>query len=572
MRASLAGLSLAPAAAAAAAPVAVPRGKKRGPPAQNVLGQAIEIVGTQPTSFCKIIKHPCEVVAPTEKINVKCCWEIQIEASEYPTNPRGILNLLGRQYSSTMSVLKLLYLMGYLVNTTMQPREEVTPGDLDENGKRGPSHKSKVKSDSRVCITFERVPSKDNPDIFVCYRWRFREYGPEYSPSMVTHLVSLMSDNAARSTKQMHSGGSAKSRFQTHQADYMPTNIDMEDWIALCEFHSPRLRVEAMLDAKLGEQHQCEPIDLFRKSSRYWPTTAFNPVENLRTARAMGADPRYCDPAIYTASDGFGGCLQQFAENGKNVWQISPKSLNPLTLHEYHMPFQRQNPLSSIPERKRWQRIYNIDPEFAHEVFDATRNNSTRLSEENDIAALAKRIELERAELLFKHRKNKQSNEGRHDDVEHAFYPEQEMLKHGKWMSAFKEIINPQGNCPPAMQRIAESLNGYLDMNGGKLSIPQGQLFRNLPRFSNQRVTEAIALNEIMTVATEHQSCILFIYSALHVYSRVLLQCHHGTETNARMRTRWEMKKRKLIRFCVSLCMCALTVCLHQKHATWLVV
>lgn len=512
-----------------AAAAAVPRSgqKRRLPPSHNILGRAVEIVGTAPTTFCIIDRHPCPCIPPTGYVSIKCTWEVQIDATEYASNPKGIVNLLGRSYGTTMDLLRILFLMGYLVNKTLAPRTELAQGDGDGESKERP-HKVTVPSDSRMCITFERVPHKDNPNQFVCYRWRFREYGPSHTPSMINHLVSLMGENAARKQKPVQfkpRGGGAP------DAPYMPSNMYIADWIRLCEFHRPSIRVDKLKQFKLGENQQTEPSNIFRPDDPYHPANAFNIKENLEVAARMDADPRYCDPAIYLAEDGYRGRLQQWAEGGKNVWQISPDSLAVEKLSDMHMPFQKQSPLGMLPQRKRWARLHCIPPELEQELFDATRNNSTRLSEENDIEALAKRNETERAELLFKHRKNKQSlvaaRGGTHNDVDDAYHSELLALQSGKWESAFQEIFHAQGNVPPAIQRICEDMEGYLSINNDQMSIPQGQLFRNLTRFANQRVTEAIAFNEIMTVATEHQSCILFIYSALHVYSRVLLQCHH---------------------------------------------
>lgn len=520
----------APAAAAAPAPRGAKRRMGNG---TNMMGRAVELVASVPTEYCKIVRHPCTFVQKREP-ELKACLELQIDATEYVSNPKGIVNLLGRSHTTTMSVLRLLYLFGCLANKTLAQHDEMVPGEDDGTGRKERPHKKKVDSDSQMCITFERVPSAADPNVFVCHRWRFREYGPPHSRySMIYELASLMGDNAAQKNKTQRGPALrtyGKPAAAAGEDEHLPTNIEISDWISLCEFHRPSLAVERIQAANRGEAFKnMEPNSIYQQTCRYWPTNAFNPSENLEVARRMGADPRYCDPDTYCATDGYGGTLQRFAENGKNVWQVAPECLKPKRLHMFYMPFQVQSPLGFLPERALWARAHRIAPELQREIFDATRNSSSRMSEENDIAALMHRNEAERAELLFKHRKNKHSADGPvgRGDVEDAYHSELYALQRGKWMSAFMEIFNPQGNCPPAIQRIAEDFNGYLNINNQIMGIPQGQLFTNLRRFSNQRVTEAIAFNEIMTVATEHQSCVLFIYSALHVYSRVLLQCHH---------------------------------------------
>lgn len=497
---------------------AAPKGAKkhRAGDAPQLSGRKIELIATVPKDFCKTT-HPCPYRPAGRALQLVAIWELQFDATHWLSNPQGLVNLTGANPTTTLKILRLLWLVGFLVHRIMMPKEESAIDPIT-----GKSVKVFVPTTSTLRITWERVPHKDNPSHFVAYRLRIIEYGDPLGHYSMTHELSqLIWRNHILAGKHLTEGGGPP-RFPKGPESHV--HISQSVWNGLALFCRPDICIQ-MANCPAD---QCN--NLLSPASPFRPTNVFSIHHNMQTAALLGAHPAYCDAAAALRRDQWGNIGEVFAEDGKNVWEVSVDSLDPDNLHRMWMPHNGPSARTFLVEMAQFGRMHNIqDPVQLRTIFNLTCNTSSEVQEANDMNALTKRIKQEVSELRTKHRCSVQkpkAHEDDEDDVRDEFYAEH-LAYRKKMLLVFGEIISSTGDCPPAMQAIASELSHYLHNNNNCMSVPMESSFSNLTRFQDQRALEAITMDQIMTVATSHQDCLLYLYSALHVYARVAMNAHH---------------------------------------------
>jgi len=367
------------------------------------------------------------------------------------------------------------------------------------------------------------VPHRDNPKVIVCYRLRLVEHGdPTSRHGLLRQLVSLITMNMANDEKAMMASGGAPPKFPKDPSSF--TFITQAVWNELCMWHRP----------DIGKEIRNCPAELLNnicaRESPFRPNFAFSPLENLDTARRMGAHPDYCSRDRFFRQDKWGQYGHTFGEDGINTWQIAPHSLDPRTLATTWMANRGPDARLFTREMMEYGKMHDItDPDELRRIFNMTCNTSSQLQEAHDMNNLAKRVKSEIGDLRSKYRAEIQGPKAfadDDDDMKPEFYFELLKLRLDH-MLLFGEIISPTGDCPPAMQAIAQAMEQYLMRNGGQMCVPMESGYSNISRFQDQRAMEAVTMDQIMTVSTCHADALLYIYSALHVYARVAMNCHH---------------------------------------------
>ena len=494
--------------------------------APQMVGKKMELIQMRPLNYCSIIRHPCrQDVAPETFAPLVAIWEFQFPASFWPSNPEGFVNLTGENPSSTLKILRILYLAGYLANRVISTKKVMSPPD-PETGK---SHLVEEASTSTITITWERVPHRDNPKCFVAYRLRLVEHGDATSRhGLLRQLTSLITMNMANDEKAMMASGGAPPKFPKDPSSF--TFITQAAWNELCMWHRP----------DIGKELAHCPVDqlnnICSRESPFRPNFAFSPVENLETARRMGAHEDYCSKENLYKTDKWGLWGHTFGEGGINAWQIAPHSLDPRTLSITWFPFRGPDSRLFTREMLEYGKMHNItEPDELRRIFNMTCNTSSQQQEAHDMNNLTKRIKTEMGELRSVYRAEVQGPKAcadDEDDVKPEFYFAQLKMRLDH-LTLFNEIISPTGDCPPSMQAIAQEKEQYLMRNNQQMCVPMESGYGNLSRFQNQRAIEAVSFDSIMTVSTCHADALLYLYSALHVYARVLMNWYVSSSSSS---------------------------------------
>lgn len=492
--------------------------------APMLTGSSIEMLSRPPRMYCSIQRNPCRYRSYGVHRQIAAVWEFQFDARNWIANPRGLVNLVGDNPSSTMSILKTLWLAGYLIQTVPEPKKEPQV-DADT----GKTSLQVVDSTSSLKVYWECVPHRDDPAVFVAYRLRIIEFGdPSSGHGLSSTLHRLLFANQQARAK-LRSHGSFKPKYPVGPECY--SNLSMASYMDMCRSHRPALILEA---ANCPEQYM---NNIFSRECPFRPENAFDPAENRRTARALKADPRYCDDHALDQYDAFDNYGEIFAEDGKNAWELTPASLDPANLQEMWMPHRRP-PIDSFPKEKaQFGEMYGIRDQAALDfAFNATRNTSSERQPANDMDEFTRRVKTEDDALRSKHKipqppRNATAEEtlayAKSDGVKHEYHSERLQLARKSWMTLFGEVICPTGDCPPSMQIIANHKDHFLLANENKIAVPQESVFSNLTRFQDQRANEAIMMDQVVTSKENQADCLFFAYSTLHVYARVPMNLHH---------------------------------------------
>ena len=479
------------AAAAAAAVTEEPSAKrKKSGPAKTKPTQTMAHVAPVRLAHCQVLQHPVDRLDLLNKDALRVV-ELLIPAAYYHSSPQSFFGLKGSE-GLQFRYKQALMVCGYLAMQVHALRER-----KEETGV------VRFKSPNYLSVTMERVPHKDNPSVYVCYRLRLTEHGPR-EPNMGLNgdLLDLLSRNDSAAAKKLQGAAVFGAKGST-VPEYSHTKITTEEWIRIVDALYP---VTGSLDDLLEQHRSVKTID---HTSAYYMERSFCIVNSLEQARRLGADPRYCDPDVYCQRQG-DRTLYGFA-NPHHVWQIAYSDLSPSTFESRHLPHIRPDVQLNQAYIDQYARQHG---EAAASQFLANTSNTAGMSVSNDINSLTKRIADETEELRGKHK----------DDAE--FILQRHIRNLTDWTPAMDEIHSPDGDAAPPIRAIATWLDGFLDANHQSARIPYTRTTRNLTLMEDVLAQLTAVSETIVAVKSSHRECLTYMLCALHVYRRIPMHPH----------------------------------------------
>jgi hypothetical protein len=481
-------------------------------------------------------------------------FELFIPANMYTSTSRGMLSLNGEAASTGQQIMYIqnMRILGYVARRALTPRVRTVvgpnPGDKPQ--------RESTPSSSDIKVTWETVPHAD-PEKGVCgYRLRITESEQGGVSHMLDELLSLLQQNTAADDKAMMAttgvvrgnGAASSNRMRGGAPPRDPTDlggVTMVQYMRLCDMYATRAPANTVTT-----EIKSHIVD---RDSPYNPMQVFSPQRSWILARACGADPAFYRKSSYFQQQ---GTQWSFPDYSRVVY-LHIDDINPSTLNNQFLPHVKPNLAPYHKQIRLWARTNGLeDNPDAAKLWASHFMQSSWTEKEYDIHALMHDITQQRDELRSKYKRplrNKYqqraeqlrgvagpaqrdeiddlestlSNLDLGDSMRSGYYAELRRKQQGEWLTKFFEIISKTGACPPAAQSIMKYLDHYLEENSGYLTLHYPQTYRNLSRYANMRAGEACLLNSIMTVASCHQDALLYLWSAIHVFSRVPMNIHH---------------------------------------------
>lgn len=500
--------------------------------------------------YCQTMPVPPDHDRSASKCSAR--FELFIPANMYTSTSRGMVSLNGEAASTGQQIMfiQLMRLLGYISRRALQPRVRTVTGP---NPGDKPQRES-MPSSSDVKVNWETVPHAD-PEKGVCgYRLRITEYEENGASHMLDELLSLLQQNTAADDKNMMAttgvvrGNGANSRQRGGVPPRDPTDlggVTMVQYMRLCDMYATRAPADSVTTEI--KTHIVSP------SSRYNPIYVFSPERSWKFAKACGADPRFYKERSYFQKH---HTEWQFPDYSRVVY-LHIDDINPSTLNNQFLPHVKPNLTPYYKQIRLWAKASGLENNpNAGELWAAHFMQSSWTEKEYDIHALMHDITQQRDELRSKYKRPLRSahqerldalraaadekERGQIEELESemarldvkdsmrsGYYAELRRKQQGEWLTKFFEIISKTGACPPAAQAIMKYLDHFIEENNGYLTLHVPQTYRNLSRYANMRAAEACLLNSIMTVASCHQDALLYLWSSIHVFSRVPMNIHH---------------------------------------------
>jgi DNA replication protein DnaC len=520
----------------------------------NTAPEPLAAMSMQKNLFCQT--SPVKEHHDRRANNCSTLLELFIPANMYTSTSRGMVSLNGEAASVGQQIMyiQLMRLFGYIARKALQPRTRMVAGP-NEGDK---PHRESMPSSSDVRVTWERVPHADQAKGICGYRLRITEYEASNVSHITDELLSLLQQNTAADDKAMmlstgvaRGNASQQARNRGGAAPRDPTElggVSMVQYMRLCDMYSSREP-----GSRITTEIKTHIVD---DQSPYNPASVFSPARSWQFAKSCGADRRFRKMDSYFRNNGQEWAFPDYSQ----VVYLSVDDINPSTLNHRFLPHIKPNLAPFHKEIRLWAKLNGQEKNpNAGELWASHFMQSSWTEKEYDIHALMHDINQQRDELRTKYKRPLKSKYRQRADKVHAraarqssnmaaevdqledemarldtndsmssgYYVALRNLQRTEWLTKFFEVISPTGACPPAGQALIKYINHFVEENDGYLTMHVPQTYENLSRFANMRAAEACLLNSIITVASCHQDALLYVWSAIHVFSRVPMNIHH---------------------------------------------
>jgi hypothetical protein len=488
-------------------------GNRRKPPNSDNKSRmgSSGIKASDPSYLCRVECHPLskEKLGEINNPNVAAIVELCIPASYYGTvSPQKFFDLKCSGHEDNANrVRQLLIILGYLVN--MLGAERKRPR-VEEGG--APNEMEIYFNKNTATVTFECVPHYMSPTRIVAFRVRVVEYGTEVS-SMMSDLAELIkrNDNDAAARLRVSTGGNGfrgggrNGGGRSTSPPYWHNHVTLAQWHDLCRFYLGPYRMNQLQQVCSDTKNIRDERCVFNLS------TVFSVEHSLDMCRNLDADPRFCDPAIYHPDAGTQHARFGFAD-ARKVWVLSAVDLDPLRMPYRLMPMVRPDMRKYAAAMREFEKLHGPGSATSFDVLcNATASNELS----HDIRGLTQRVQQELADLRCEFG----------DSPE--FFARRRERQVTQWTPDMSSIFSATAgdNAAHSIIAIADWQDAFVVENE-TMCIPHVQACSNLTAFDDKLAQMMSAYHTILTVASTHTQCLLYMLSGLHVYARVDLNPH----------------------------------------------
>ncbi len=450
--------------------------------------------------FCTPIKHPFgtepDVVdVMSSSLN---CIEVFVQACFYKGQPIMLLPDAGHA-ESCLNMRRIFSVIAYLITMASSVKHISAPSDGEDGGNR--DAKITVDSGVRASVTWEIV-RKDNTRTGPIVGYRMRVYEQAASPGCLRYtsfsqeLRELLRHNdgvALKSIKTLQTAVQSRAK-PTAASSYH--HVTSNEWRHLCEWYAARDFTHGARRAMNG--------DVFSPECPYNVNNVFTLDRSASMARDCGALPAYWDRDQVSS--------YQYADPTQ-VWRIAETSIDPATLEYVKIPSLCADPRMHEEARAQYIRLHSDNPD-AGAFFDRTSVRVSTDADTIDIHYLTAHVAKVRKEAEAQH------------GVGTAAFKEAWRAKQGELNDLMVEIISPQGNASPSVQKIAAFGDSWLQKNGGTFFMQRDQTFANLTRANDLWAIFAALLETIVTVKSAHKSVTAGWIASLCHWFRTALNAH----------------------------------------------
>jgi hypothetical protein len=472
----------------------------------------VDIETPVPTLYCAVAMWPFEErywerVSRTRNMQAWRAIEIFLPATIYPSSPQSFWDMNNEHIDMCNMYKAALSMIFYAAYLSVSPRVR-RPEDDDDDV---PAELSVNKS----VATVERVPARHDSTVFVGFRVRVTEHALDrYNAGMegdVAHALKVNQTQSFDNTrvgakKKFGGGGGGGLKNAAPLPSWSHKRVDLDEWKRICVKYAPKYVSEAIAAGHGDVTNLCS------NDSPYNIANVFSVQRSLEKALAEGADPRYCDAAIYCPPER--DATRGFADP-RNVWQVPIDQFDPVKMPLRHMPWIGQDERLYAEQAAAWYRLNGIDPDDPDAPrFAATCNHTSNTTVVNDISALQARISDERKDLRHAHYSNPNA---------HALTLRQKKVE---WIKQLSEIMSPTGCVATSIQSIARWKQLYLRANDNTFCMPRDLAFSNLTPFGNAMAMYAIMYETVVAVKDSHARCFTYLLCAYHVFARTPMNPH----------------------------------------------
>lgn len=361
-----------------------------------------------------------------------------------------------------------------------------------------------------TCVTYERVPHKDNPDVTVGFRLRVifeQDDLVEVRSQLWRHLNTVGNLNASN----LDVGVKNKSELSyntTKNATTLPLykRTDVNAYRSSCAYYvgphvSKGWAAPGTKGVKDGNSVRYGFLDPFK---------IFTPERSMQLAAAMDAHPDYCD------IDNYKNYIHQYAcfpNDGVNTYRLWAGQISPASIDKFYLPHIKKPTHTRNPERNLWKQMFQTAGMTEEEINNSydIHDRTAVLAESHNLDTLKKQISEKRIECKKKFGLNRRE-----------FATERRKIS--LWgLEKLKTIVCKGGDIGDGPQNVAEWADEFLQKRKeeGKVPnfcMPRTKQTTNMSRQADLFISFLGCMETVYGVATVHE-CILSAWvSGMHMY------------------------------------------------------